>query len=115
MANIGKASYIFYYVKDLKKSTQFYQDLLGLKVTFQREDEIAIFDAKNNLHHLKKSSTALDFICQTYPKKFTKLKSVRINGRNQSLDTNLSDGDVVEALFARKSDLRKIAHHCVID
>jgi len=67
-----------------------------------REDRIAVFDSENNLYHLKSPVSALDFVCRVYPKRFSKLKKVRINGRKRSLNTELHDGDTLEPTFGRE-------------
>jgi len=69
--------------------------------TYFDEGHIAIFDAKNNLFHLKKPVTAKQFIAKIYGKKFPTCHSVYINGREQSSDMLLRDGDTVEAPFAK--------------
>ncbi len=72
-----------------------------------REDHLAIFDTENNLYHLKKPVTALDFVCHAWPNRVSKLKSVFINGRRRAIDTPLNDGDIVDAQFGRKKTLQK--------
>lgn len=74
------------------------------------EDHIAIFDAKNNLYHLRKPASILDFVCHAFPERIASVKSVRLNGRVRSLDTRLQDGDTVEAHFGKK---RTITHEWV--
>jgi len=71
--------------------------------TYFREDHMAIFDADNHLYHIQKPATALDFACLTVGRKCTKLKRVRINGRDQQLDAQLKDGDTVELHFSRST------------
>ena len=70
-------------------------------------DYIAIFDAEDNLYHLKKPATALDFVCHAYPKRFTKLSSIRVNGRKTEIDKPLKDGDVVTPEFGRNTTYKK--------
>lgn len=72
-----------------------------------REDHIAVFDSDNNLYHIKSPVSVLDFICYAFPKRFSKLKSVRINGRKRPINTELHDGDTVEPLFGREHSLQK--------
>lgn len=69
--------------------------------TYFNEDHIALFDEKNNLYHLKKPLTALDFICHVHERRCVHLSSVRINGRDRPTDTPLQNGDTVEARFAK--------------
>lgn len=64
-------------------------------------NHIVIFDAGNNLYHVKKPATALDFACFVHGKRSSKVKSIRINGREKPLHTELRDGDTVEVHFAR--------------
>ncbi|MBI3331850.1 bifunctional (p)ppGpp synthetase/guanosine-3',5'-bis(diphosphate) 3'-pyrophosphohydrolase [Candidatus Peregrinibacteria bacterium] len=74
--------------------------------TYFREDHIVLFDAENHLYHIKKPATAMDFACITHGKRCSRLRSVRINGREQPLDTPLHDGDIVEVEFSRNSLLK---------
>jgi (p)ppGpp synthase/HD superfamily hydrolase len=69
--------------------------------TYFREDHVAVFDTRSNLYHLKKPATALDFICLAFEQRLARLRAVRINGRERSLDSALRDGDTVEAVFGR--------------
>lgn len=66
-----------------------------------RDDHIAVFDGENNLLHLRSPATVLDFVCLAYPRRWKMLKSVRVNGRQQSFDYPLKDGDTVEVRFGR--------------
>ncbi len=70
-----------------------------------REDHLAIFDEKNNLYHLPKPATGLDFACHAYGHRTTFLKDIKINGRMRNVDTLLTDGDTVEVLFSRKKTI----------
>lgn len=65
------------------------------------DDQIAVFDDKNHLYHLKAPATALDFAYHTYPKKFAQLREVKINGRIMKYDTVLKNGDIIELSFSR--------------
>ncbi len=69
--------------------------------TYFDEGHIAIFDAKNNLYHVKKPVTAEEFVRQTTGSQRV-LQTVRINGREQSMHTLLRDGDTLEARFRRE-------------
>ena len=69
--------------------------------TYFGEDHIAIFDARNNLYHLKVPATALDFLCKIYGRRCKFLKTVSVNGRERPLDTPLHDGDTVDAKFGK--------------
>ncbi len=80
------------------RSPKQFEEALG---KFFREDHAAIFDAENNLYHLPKPLTALDFVCSVFPRRFACLKVVKVNGRLQRFDTELKDGDTVEPLFGR--------------
>jgi len=68
--------------------------------TYFDEGHAAIFDAENNLYHLPKPVTAKSFICHVYGDDHHPVRSVKINGRVQSIDMPLRDGDTVEAVFA---------------
>jgi len=72
-----------------------------------REDHMAIFDEENNLFHIRKPATALDFLVHAHDKRCRKLKEAKINGRRQSFETHLRDGDTVEAIFGRTVRLNK--------
>jgi len=69
--------------------------------TYFRDDHVAIFDHRNNLYHLHRPATALDFVCHAFPRRLGRLKAVRINGREQHPGTALRDGDIVEAMFGK--------------
>lgn len=71
-------------------------------VNYFAKERIILFDEKNNVYHFKKPINALDFAFLVHKEKCIYLKSVKINGRKQPLDTELSDGDVVEVTFGRK-------------
>lgn len=72
-----------------------------------REDHIALFDIQNNLYHIKKPASALDFVCHVYPDRLSTLKEITVNGRKRSPDALLHDGDIVQAIFGRKRTLQK--------
>lgn len=72
-----------------------------------REDHIAIFDEANNLYHIKKPASVMDYVCIAHAKKCHKLKEVRINGRKRVLSTMLHDGDVVDVKFGRERRAKK--------
>lgn len=61
------------------------------------DNKLLIFDPQNNLYHLPRKSTALDFVKRSGIEMPTTI-GVRINGRERPLDTPLSDGDTVEVL-----------------
>jgi GTP pyrophosphokinase len=78
-----------------------------------REDHLAVFDAKNNLYHLPKPLTALDFVCTVFPGQFARLRAVKVNGREQHVGLSLKDGDTVEAVFGRTSRMNtEWLRHC---
>ena len=83
--------------------------------TYFNDDHIALFDAKNNLYHLKQPVTALDFACHVYGSRCKNLKSVHINGRERPLDTTLHDGDTVQARFSKEMRVQTawldVCHH----
>lgn len=76
-----------------------------------REDHIAIFDAENNLFHMKKPATAMDFVWHAHLKRAYKTKEIRINGRKRAIDTPLHDGDTVEVKFGREVILKEAWIH----
>ena len=94
---------LFRNLQNLREETRSPKQFEEALRTYFREDHIAIFDARNNLYHLKDPATALDFVCSVFEKRIRFLKSVRINGRERSLDTPLHDGDTVEGLFGKES------------
>ncbi|MBD3360247.1 HD domain-containing protein [Candidatus Peregrinibacteria bacterium] len=70
--------------------------------TYFNEDRLIIFDHKNNLYHLKKPATALDFAFIIFGERCKRLKQIFVNGREQAYDFVLSDGDVVQVKFGRE-------------
>lgn len=72
-----------------------------------RDDHIGVFDAHNTVYHIKSPATALDFACMAYPKKCSRVKEIRINGRKQQLATPLRDGDILDVQFARETRVTK--------
>lgn len=68
-----------------------------------REDHIAVFDADNNIYHIKTPATAMDFARHAYPKKYRRMRDVRINGRKQPSEIPLQDGDTVDIVFGRSN------------
>ncbi len=66
------------------------------------ENQIAVFDEKNNLYHLERPSTILDFLCVAYPQKLERLGKILLNGRIAALDNQLRDGDVVNARYGKR-------------
>ncbi|HRH94199.1 MAG TPA: hypothetical protein PKV72_06755, partial [Candidatus Peribacteria bacterium] len=75
--------------------------------TYFQDSHLPLFDEKNNLYHLRKPLTALDFACHTQGKRTAYVTAVRINGREQPLDTVLRSGDTVEV---RCGHVRTIHH-----
>lgn len=74
--------------------------------TYFSEQQMAVFDHRNNLYHLRKPATALDFICHVYGKRCRFLKAVRINGRLCDPDAVLHTGDTVQPLFSKSLRLK---------
>lgn len=66
------------------------------------DNRLLIFDAYNNVYHINKPATALDFACQLHPDECRLIRGVRINGRKQELDTVLREGDAVEVEIGEK-------------
>jgi GTP pyrophosphokinase len=75
--------------------------------TYFNENHIVVFDAKNNLYHLRKPVTALDAACHAFGKRCKFLKNIRVNGRVQHLDTTLRDGDTIEPIFGRDRTVKR--------
>ena len=92
---------LFKNLKSLKEEVRSPKEFSTVLRKYFDENQIAIFDTENNLYHIKKPATALDFVCRVYPDRYKKLKEVLINGRLRSFDTPLNDGDVVRAKFGR--------------
>ncbi len=74
--------------------------------TYFRQDHLVIFDEKNNISHIKKPATAMDYICLAKPERCRFLKEVKVNGKIDHFDTVLKDGDVIEARFGRRISVR---------
>jgi GTP pyrophosphokinase len=75
--------------------------------TYFDENRLLIFDEKNNLYHIKRPASALDFAFQVHIEKFSHIRSIVVNGRIDSFDRLLKDGDVVRVNFSDKPTLRK--------
>lgn len=86
------------------RSPQQFEDALR---TYFSEDHVAVFSSTDQLYHLPKPATALDFVCHVFPKRSAKLKEVRINGRARPMDTVLKDGDIVQPAFAKSQQFEK--------
>ena len=71
------------------------------------QDHIAVFDHKNNFFHMKKPATALDAVYYMHPDKWQFLRSVKVNGRTRTLDTELADGDTIEPFFAKTNRVKE--------
>lgn len=76
-------------------------------VNYFAKERLILFDEKNNIYHFKKPLTALDFAFLVYKERCLHLDSIKINGRQQPLDTDLSDGDVIEVNFGHKKTFTK--------
>jgi (p)ppGpp synthase/HD superfamily hydrolase len=74
----------------------------ALKRSFN-DNKLLIFDPQNNVYHIDKPASALDFGCQMYPDKCRAIRGVRINGREHELGTLLKDGDIVELIVGTKA------------
>lgn len=70
--------------------------------TYFRDDQLVLFDENDTVYHLPSPVSALDFVCHANPSRVSRLKSIRVNGREEPLSRLLHDGDVVEALFTQK-------------
>ena len=91
-------------LRDEASSPKQFEEALRM---YFREDHIAVFDAENNLYHLKEPASAMDFACLVYPKKCHRIKQIPINGRKQPVGVRLHDGDAVEVQFSRDKRSRK--------
>jgi GTP pyrophosphokinase len=100
------------HIKDHTLSATQFEEALR---TYFSEDQIGIFDVHNNLYHMRSPATALDFVCHSFKEKCAHMRSIRINGREQSLDTVLKNGDTVQPLFSRKNTVKRVwlqwCHH----
>ncbi len=67
--------------------------------SYFRQDTIMIFDSKDNMYHFKSGMTALDFALLIYHDECKYLELIKINGREQAIDTKLMNGDVIEVIF----------------
>jgi GTP pyrophosphokinase len=74
---------------------------------YLHKKNIIIFDNQNNIYYFKKPTTALDFAIIVYDKKFTKIKTIKVNGLEKNFDNLLEDGDVVEVAFKRENTINK--------
>ena len=72
-----------------------------------RDDHLTVFDAFNNLYHLKGPATALDLVTFLFPGKISSLKHVRVNGRILPIGTLLKNGHPVEACFGKKRTISR--------
>lgn len=86
------------YLREESRSPRQFEQALR---KYFNEDHVAIFDAKNNLYHMRQPATVLDFLVLAFPGQFAFTQYVSVNGRRRSLDTELHDGDIVEAHFKK--------------
>lgn len=75
--------------------------------SYHRSDHLMLFDHKNNLYHIKKPATVLDFCCQGIGEKTLNIKEIKVNGKKAELGKKLSDGDVIEVRFKRELTFKK--------
>ncbi len=94
---------LFRNLQSLKQHTRSPSQFETALRTYFRDDHVALFDHRNNLYHLSKPLTALDFVCSVYPSRVRTLRDIRINGRLRPIDTLLHDGDAIEPSFAKTS------------
>jgi GTP pyrophosphokinase len=85
----------------LKKEAQSPSQFEKALRTYYNEKKLIVFDPKNNIYHLNQPSSAMDFCLTVHKERCSRLKEVKINGRNRPLDTPLKNGDVVECAFGR--------------
>lgn len=105
--------HLFKNLEVLKHETPSPRQFKEALVNYFTKERLILFDEKNNVYHFKKPVTALDFAFLVHKEKCARLKSIKINGRTQPLDTELSDGDVVEVTFGRdKTFTRKWRSIC---
>lgn len=83
--------------QEVRSADQF-QKLLK---TYFRDDRLIIFDQNNNLYHLKRPASVLDFAGQIHKPKFSKIKDALVNGKICPLGQVLKNGDVVQLNFKR--------------
>lgn len=91
-------------LREEARSSEQFSDALR---QYFREDHLVIFDPKNNLYHIKKPVTALDFVCHAWPQRVAMLKHISINGRQRAMNTPLNDGDIVDPKFGRSKTVQK--------
>ena len=96
---------LFRNLQSLKEHTRSPEQFETALRTYFNDDHLALFDHHSNLYHILKPVTALDFVCHTAGKRVRYLKDVRINGRTRTFDTQLHDGDTIEAKFGKVSRL----------
>lgn len=94
-------------LESLREETRSPEQFAEALRSYFREDHLAVFDASNNLYHLKKPATVLDFACHAYPKQWSKMKGVVINGRKSRIEARLQDGDIVDIHFGREKRCAK--------
>lgn len=120
MANHGEYKNALYALRSHAMHVQIFRNLRGLREeahnpkqfeqalrTYFDGNHVALFDPGNTLYHLKKPVTALDFACHVHGRRVRYLKSIRVNGRDRPLVTELQNGDTVEARFGREVTLRE--------
>ncbi len=93
---------LFRNLEILRRESRSPQQFKKAMRSYFQDDFIMIFDHKNNLYNFKRPVTAMDFAFIVYKSRCRRLKEIKVNGRVQSLDTFLHDGDVVEVKFGRK-------------
>lgn len=71
------------------------------------EKHMGIFDEKNNLYHIKRPASILEFLTIIYPKKVQYIREVKRNGRKEHLEATLQDGDVIEAIWRSHRNIQK--------
>lgn len=94
----------FLILRQESKTPQRFEEVLR---TYFREDHLILFDAKSTLYHLRKPATALDFACSVYGQRCNSLASMRVNGREAGIDTQLHDGDTVEPKFSHEKTVKR--------
>ncbi len=86
----------------------------ALRTSFSDEDML-IFDDKDQCYHIHPPATALDFACTTLKLDPRIVEAVRINGRALSLSTVLRDGDTVRVITGKvtmsREQLIRSCHH----
>ncbi len=99
--------HLFRNLESLREESRSPQQFAVALRQYFRDDHVPVFDVQNNLFHLKRPATVLDFLCLAKDRRLPRLKGVRVNGRMSVLHAPLHDGDTVEPFYARTRTVAK--------